>query len=55
MRDFEVTERAQSVIEIEEDIDAEATYRLAMEVFGKDGWNDPAMDTYNELDPRRQS
>ena len=23
-----------------------------MEVFGKDGWDDPAMDAYNELDPR---
>ncbi len=24
----------------------------AMEVFGRDGWDDPAMDVYNELDPR---
>ncbi len=23
-----------------------------MEVFGRDGWDDPAMDVYNELDPR---
>ena len=23
-----------------------------MEVFGRDGWNDPTMDVYNELDPR---
>ena len=25
-----------------------------MEVFGRDGWDDPAMDVYNELDPRIQ-
>ena len=24
----------------------------AMEIFGRDGWDDPAMDVYNELDPR---
>jgi hypothetical protein len=24
----------------------------AMEAFGKEGWDDPAMDVYNELDPR---
>ncbi len=23
-----------------------------MEVFGRSGWDDPAMDVYNELDPR---
>lgn len=23
-----------------------------MEVFGRAGWDDPAMDVYNELDPR---
>ena len=27
-------------------------YPHAMEVFGKEGWDDPAMDVYNELDPR---
>lgn len=30
-------------------------YTHAMEVFGKEGWDDPAMDLYNELDPRGQS
>ena len=29
-------------------------YQHALEVFGKEGWDDPAMDVYNELDPRRQ-
>ena len=26
-----------------------------MDVFGREGWDDPAMDIYNDLDPRRQS
>ena len=26
-----------------------------MEVFGETGWDDPAMDVYDELDPRRPS
>ncbi len=28
-------------------------YRAALEVFARDGWNDPRMDVYDELDPRR--
>jgi hypothetical protein len=31
------------------------TYRSAMEVFARDGWDDPRMDVYDELDPRRKS
>jgi hypothetical protein len=30
-------------------------YSHMMEVFGREGWDDPAMDIYNDLDPRRQS
>ena len=30
------------------------TYPHVMEVFGREGWDDPAMDIYNDLDPRRQ-
>jgi hypothetical protein len=30
-------------------------YPHVMEVFGRAGWDDPAMDIYNDLDPRRQS
>ncbi|NOT55106.1 MAG: hypothetical protein HOP18_10910 [Deltaproteobacteria bacterium] len=26
-----------------------------MEVFGREGWDDPAMDIYNDLDPRSPS
>ena len=29
-------------------------YPRVMEIFGRDGWDDPAMDVYNELDPRRK-
>ena len=28
-------------------------YPQVMKVFGRDGWDDPAMDVYNELDPRK--
>ena len=30
----------------------DALYPQVMEVFGRDGWDDPSMDIYNELDPR---
>jgi hypothetical protein len=29
-------------------------YREAMAVFARDGWDDPRMDVYDSLDPRRQ-
>jgi hypothetical protein len=38
-----------------EDDWAEDAYRAAMEVFARDGWDDPRMDVYDELDPRRSS
>jgi hypothetical protein len=28
-------------------------YQAAMEVFARDGWDDPRMEVYDELDPRR--
>lgn len=31
----------------------EGAYQAAMEVFARDGWDDPRMDMYDELDPRR--
>jgi hypothetical protein len=30
-----------------------AAHPLAMKVFGQDGWDDPQMDEYNVLDPRK--
>ena len=35
------------------DPDVRDAYPLAMKVFGADGWDDPIMDEYNALDPRR--
>jgi hypothetical protein len=32
---------------------AEGPYAAAMEVFARDGWDDPRMDVYDELDPRQ--
>lgn len=34
---------------------ARGAYPSAMEVFARDGWDDPRMDVYDELDPRRNS
>ena len=34
---------------------AEDAYRASMEVFARDGWDDPRMDVYNELDLRQSS
>ncbi len=34
---------------------ARDAYEAAMDVFARDGWNDPRMDVYDELDPRRAS
>jgi len=33
--------------------DTRSAYPLAMRVFGEDGWDDPQMDEYNVLDPRK--
>jgi hypothetical protein len=34
---------------------SEDAYRAAMSVFAREGWDDPRMDVYDELDPRRKS
>ena len=39
----------------EEDDDSQFVRAMTphvMNVFGRDGWDDPAMDVYNDLDPR---
>lgn len=46
----DVYERLERLLD--EDWTGEA-YRAAMEVFARDGWDDPRMDVYDELDPRR--
>jgi hypothetical protein len=32
---------------------AAAVYPHVMELFGREGWNDPAIDVYDDLDPRK--
>lgn len=34
---------------------AACAYRAALEVFARDGWDEPEMDAYDVLDPRRAS
>lgn len=52
----DVYDRARALfLETEDDPFVRDLYPHAMDVFGRDGWNDPAMDVYDELDPRRQS
>lgn len=51
----EVYDRAKAIFAEEGDDNfLKDMYPHVMEVFGSEGWNDPAMEVYNELDPRRQ-
>ena len=51
----EVYERLKSLLALDEENQfASEVYSQVMEVFGREGWDDPSMDVYNELDPRRQ-
>jgi hypothetical protein len=49
----ELYERLNSVLTDDSDF-ARDVYPQIMEVFGREGWDDPSMDVYNDLDPRRQ-
>jgi hypothetical protein len=46
-------QRIQGLLQ-DQDWNADA-YQAATEVFARDGWDDPRMDVYDELDPRRNS
>jgi len=49
----ELYDRVRQVFEADEDSEfVRQMTAHVMEVFGRDGWDDPAMDVYNELDPR---
>jgi hypothetical protein len=50
----EVYERIKGLLG-EEDRWAEESFRSAMEVFAREGWDDPRMDAYDALDPRKPS
>ena len=52
----EVYARVKALLDAEEgDQFLRDMYPHVMEVFGREGWDDPAMDIYNDLDPRKQS
>jgi len=38
---------------LEDDFDIRQAYPLMDAVAAKEGWNDPEMDIYNDLDPRK--
>ena len=40
---------------LEDDFTVEDAFRAQLESAAAAGWDDPAMDAYNELDPRRNS
>jgi hypothetical protein len=49
----DVYERLEALLAEDGDRFAADTYPQVMEVFGREGWNDPSMDIYDELDPRK--
>jgi hypothetical protein len=50
----EVYDRVRKLFDADND-GLDDIYPHVMEVFGREGWDDPAMDVYDELDPRRQA
>ena len=48
----EVYDRVKRLLDLDDNEFARDMTPHVMEVFGRDGWDDPAMDIYNELDPR---
>lgn len=48
----EIYDRVRQVLELDENQFVRDLTPHVMEVFGRSGWDDPAMDVYNELDPR---
>jgi hypothetical protein len=49
--DAEVYQKMADLVDQE---DVKSMYQYIGRVFGPDGWDDPAMDIYNDLDPRKQ-
>jgi hypothetical protein len=50
----DVYDRFRALLAEEEGRFTQDMYANAMELFGREGWDDPAMDVYDDLDPRRQ-
>jgi hypothetical protein len=45
--------RAEVYERLEAQSFAADVYPHVMEIFGREGWNDPSLDIYDELDPRK--
>lgn len=50
----ELYDRLKNALLHEENEMTEDMFPHVMEVFGPAGWDDPSMDVYNHLDPRRK-
>lgn len=50
----DVYDRAKAILGQDDEEFVHALTQQAMEAFGREGWDDPSMDIYNDLDPRRQ-
>jgi hypothetical protein len=50
----EIYDRIKNLVSADADW-LEGAYLASMEVFAKDGWDDPRMDVYDALDPRKSS
>jgi hypothetical protein len=48
----EVFDRIRQLFDLDDNQFTRDLTPHVMEVFGRAGWDDPAMDIYNELDPR---
>lgn len=49
----EIAERLPSIFGSDDENFAAALYDETMKTFGRHGWEDAAMDIYNQLDPRK--
>ena len=53
---IEPTDQQQKALEaLFCDLDIEAAFQAQIESAAEGGWNDPALDVYNQLDPRTGS
>ena len=48
----DVYDRTRQIFDLDDDQFARDPTPHVMEIFARDGWDDPAMDVNNELDPR---
>lgn len=51
----DIYDRVKQMVVPQDDSFVQELLPQVMEVFGRDGWDDPSMDIYNDLDPRNHS